>query len=71
MDPTHYSSLRARYNQWAAVRMLDALATLAHGLNQGTHHRSQIPATQTVLGLPCPELDLVYFPQAEQAAATP
>ena len=71
MDPTQYFNQRARYNQWATVRLLDALTTLAHGFNHGTCHRSQITAAQTALGPPCPGLDLVYFPQAEQATVTP
>lgn len=44
-------------------------ATLAHVFNHGTHHRGQITAALTAMGQPCPELDLVYFLQAEQAAA--
>jgi uncharacterized damage-inducible protein DinB len=46
-------------------------ATLAHVFNHGTHHRGQITAALTALGQPCPELDLVYFLQAEQAGGTP
>ncbi|MDD2881530.1 MAG: DinB family protein [Rhodoferax sp.] len=40
-------------------------ATLAHVFNHGTHHRGQISAALTALGLPCPELDLVDFLQEE------
>ena len=36
-------------------------ATLMHVFNHGTHHRGQITAAVTVLGYPCPELDLVYM----------
>ena len=36
-------------------------ATLIHVFNHGTHHRDQITAAVTVLGYPCPELDLVYM----------
>jgi uncharacterized damage-inducible protein DinB len=43
-------------------------ATLAHVFNHGTHHRGQITAALTVLGQPCPELDLVYMLQAESKA---
>lgn len=39
--------------------------TLAHVFNHGTHHRGQITAALTALGLPCPELDLVYMLQAQ------
>ena len=42
-------------------------ATLAHVFNHGTHHRGQITAALTALGQPCPELDLVYMLQQEQA----
>lgn len=43
-------------------------ATLAHVFNHGTHHRGQITAALTALGLPCPELDLVYLLQEESKA---
>lgn len=42
-------------------------ATLAHVFNHGTHHRGQITTALTQLGQPCPELDLVYMLQEEQA----
>ena len=42
-------------------------ATLAHVFNHGTHHRGQITAALTALGRTSPELDLVYFLQAQQA----
>ena len=42
--------------------------TLAHVFNHGTHHRGQITAALTMLGQPCPELDLVYFLQTETTA---
>ena len=54
-----------------ATASLPFAATLAHVFNHGTHHRGQISAVLTALGQPCPELDLVYFLQAEQARATP
>ena len=40
-------------------------ATLTHVFNHGTHHRGQVTAALTMLGQPCPELDLVYMLQAE------
>jgi uncharacterized damage-inducible protein DinB len=40
-------------------------STLAHVFNHGTHHRGQITAELTAQGLPCPQLDLVYFLQME------
>lgn len=42
-------------------------ATLGHVFNHGTHHRGQITAALTALGQPCPELDMVYFLQAQAA----
>jgi uncharacterized damage-inducible protein DinB len=38
-------------------------ATLAHVFNHGTHHRGQITAALTSLGLPSPDLDLVVLLQ--------
>jgi uncharacterized damage-inducible protein DinB len=43
-------------------------ATLTHVFNHGTHHRGQITAALTVLGHPCPVLDLVYMLQEESKA---
>lgn len=43
-------------------------ATLAHVFNHGTHHRGQITAALTALGLPCPVLDLAYCLQEEARA---
>lgn len=42
-------------------------ATLMHVFNHGTHHRAQITAALTMLGQPCPELDLVYMLIAKQS----
>lgn len=44
-------------------------ATLAHVFNHGTHHRGQISAALTMLGQPCPVLDLVYMLQEEAQAS--
>ena len=41
--------------------------TLAHVFNHGTHHRAQITAAITAMGHACPELDLVWMLQAENA----
>ncbi len=43
--------------------VLPFAATLTHVFNHGTHHRGQITAALTLLGQPCPVLDLVYFLQ--------
>ncbi len=43
-------------------------ATLAHVFNHGTHHRGQITASLTMLGQPCPEIDLVAMLQEESKA---
>ncbi len=34
---------------------------LAHVFNHSTHHRGQISAALTSLGLPAPEMDLLYY----------
>ena len=41
--------------------------TLSHVFNHGTHHRAQITAAVTAMGHVCPELDLVWMLQAENA----
>jgi uncharacterized damage-inducible protein DinB len=43
-------------------------ATLNHVFNHGTHHRGQISAALTMLGQPCPVLDLVYMLVEESRA---
>ncbi len=40
-------------------------ATLAHVFNHGTHHRGQITAALTVLGMPAPQIDLLFMLQEE------
>lgn len=42
---------------------------LAHVFNHGTHHRGQMTAALTAMGRPCPELDLIYMLQEEQATS--
>jgi uncharacterized damage-inducible protein DinB len=50
-----------------AQASLPFVPTLMHVFNHATHHRGQITAALTMLGQPCPELDMVYFLQAEQS----
>lgn len=59
----HYTTMRG------TPAALPFAATLAHVFNHGTHHRGQITAVLTAQGQPAPELDLVYFLQAQQAAS--
>ncbi len=58
-DTLDYTTMRG------TAASLPFAATLAHVFNHGTHHRGQITAALTLLGQPCPELDLVYFLQTE------
>lgn len=48
-----------------AVVNLPFAPTLAHVFNHATHHRGQITAALTQFGQPGPELDLVFFLQAQ------
>jgi uncharacterized damage-inducible protein DinB len=49
-----------------AQASLPFVPTLMHVFNHATHHRGQITAALTMLGLPCPELDMVYFLQQQE-----
>ncbi len=40
---------------------------LAHGFNHGTHHRGQVTAALSRLGLPTPSIDLPYYLDAVAA----
>jgi uncharacterized damage-inducible protein DinB len=44
---------------------LPFVGALTHVFNHGTHHRGQITAALTMLGQPCPELDLVWMLQED------
>ncbi len=56
-----------RYTSTKGLAMaLPYVSTLAHVFNHGTHHRGQITAALTAMGVACPELDLVYMLQAER-----
>jgi uncharacterized damage-inducible protein DinB len=52
------------------AQSLPFAATLGHVFNHGTHHRGQITAAITAMGHACPELDMVWMMQAEQAKET-
>lgn len=52
------------------AQSLPFAATLGHVFNHGTHHRGQITAAITAMGHACPELDMVWMLQAEQAKET-
>ncbi len=54
-----YTTLRG------TAQSLPFAATLAHVFNHSTHHRGQITAALTAMGLPAPELDMVYMLQAQ------
>ncbi len=45
---------------------LPFMGALTHVFNHGTHHRGQITAALTMLGQPCPELDLVWMLQEDK-----
>jgi len=50
------------YTNLAGTRFDNALVhVLLHVFNHGTHHRGQISAALTALGLPAPVLDLIQF----------
>ena len=50
------------------AQSLPFAATLGHVFNHGTHHRGQISAAITAMGHACPEIDLVWMLQAENAS---
>jgi len=52
------------------AQSLPFAATLGHVFNHGTHHRGQITAAITAMGLACPELDMVWMLQAEAKETT-
>ncbi len=59
--------VRFDYTTTQGIAMsLPFAATLAHVFNHATHHRGQISAAITMMGHPCPEIDLVRMLQAER-----
>nr|WP_272909120.1 DinB family protein [Acinetobacter nectaris] len=40
---------------------LSYVDVLLHVFQHSTHHRGQVTAALTIMGYPCPELDLVYM----------
>ncbi len=61
---------RLRYPNMAGVACDTPWAgTLLHVFNHGTHHRGQMSAVITRLGLPAPEMDYVYFLRLDVGAA--
>ena len=48
-------------------RVTPYVPALMHVFNHATHHRGQISAELTQLGLPAPEMDLLYYLVAKQS----
>jgi uncharacterized damage-inducible protein DinB len=58
------------YTTTRGIQMsLPFAATLAHVFNHATHHRGQISAAITMMGHPCPEIDLVWMLQSERTSS--
>jgi uncharacterized damage-inducible protein DinB len=68
LDSQRFSGrLDYRSSKGVPISLPFALA-LAHVFNHGTHHRGQITAALTMLGQPCPQLDLVWMLLEEDTA---
>ena len=69
-DAARFDSRLSYTTTRGIAQSLPFAATLAHVFNHGTHHRGQLSAALTAMGRACPELDLVWMLQAENAVAT-
>ena len=59
-----------RYANTKGVRYASPLAHLMlHAANHGTHHRGELAALLTLLEVPHPEDDLLYFLREKQASS--
>lgn len=65
--PERYQGMIDYITMRGTRAVLPFAATLTHVFNHGTHHRGQITAAITARGDVCPEIDLVYMLQEEQA----
>lgn len=64
--PTERFEGKLNYTRMNGQMMsLPFVGVLTHVFNHGTHHRGQITSALTMLGKPCPELDLVWMLQEE------
>ncbi|KNZ30985.1 MAG: damage-inducible protein DinB [Methylibium sp. NZG] len=68
-DPARFGSMMDYTTTKGVAMSLPFAATLAHVFNHATHHRGQITAAITMMGHPCPEIDLVWMLQAERRSS--
>jgi len=71
LPPARFDGLLNYTTMRGQPASLPFAAALGHVFNHGTHHRGQVTAALTALGQPCPELDLVYFLQAQPFQDSP
>ncbi|WP_243040516.1 DinB family protein [Dyella sedimenti] len=67
LEPSHFDGILAYQRTQGAPVEVPFAPTLGHVFNHATHHRGQLSAALTAMGLPGPELDWVY--QLREAAA--
>lgn len=65
LDEERLSGMLTYTGMNGQTNSLHFASTLAHVFNHATHHRGQVTAALTMMGLACPELDMVYFLQME------